>query len=218
MLGNVYNPQYPGDRKLFNELMAWDMYEKAVECDPLDGNAWVPLWVLAMKREQITTAAAALTAMHEAEFWPPSLMAHDRWMLEDLPANAVLLVNGDADTFPTLILQVVQQQRQDVAVINLSLLNLEWYGRLMSEVHRLPYPEDVKQPHLGSDGEPVYVSTPILRHWLAKADQGELGRQVAIALTVDPGRFPDLSFEHRKLMGGYYLSSRNDGPAWTSRR
>lgn len=205
ILGNLYNPQYEGDRKHSNELLAWDQYEKAVECDPLDGNAWVPLWVLAMKREQLTVAATALTQMHAAGFWPPALVAHDRWMLENLPENAVFLVNGDADTFPTLILQLVEQLRTDVAVINLSLLNLRWYGRLMADIHRLPYPETVRAPHVGPDGEPVYISTQILRHWLERARRGELGRPVAIALTVDPQGYPDLSFEHRTLEGGYFL-------------
>jgi tetratricopeptide (TPR) repeat protein len=209
VLGNLYNPQYPGDKKLFNELMAWDMYERAVECDPLDGNAWIPLWVMAMKREQVSVVASALTAMHETGFWPPSLMAHDRWMLEDVPENAILLVNGDADTFPTLILQAAQDMRRDVAVINVSLLNLQWYGRLMAQIHRLPFPEDIQEPHMGSDGEPVFVSTQVLRHWLAMADSGELGRPVAIALTVDPERFEELSFENRKLMGGYFLYSND---------
>lgn len=50
-----------------------------------------------------------------------------RNMFAGLDANAILLVGGDNDTFPLWFLQVADNVRPDVTVLNLSLLNTSWY-------------------------------------------------------------------------------------------
>ncbi|MDR9397709.1 MAG: DUF2723 domain-containing protein [Salibacter sp.] len=125
---------------------------------------WIGLGVMGLYRhfrDKINPKALAAGTTLVCLLAVPVLMASENWddhdrsdrytareiaknYLDSCAPNAILFTNGDNDTFPLWYLQEVEGYRTDVRVVNLMLLNTDWY---IEQMARKAY-----------DGDPIPIS------------------------------------------------------------
>jgi hypothetical protein len=135
----VYLNQYPNQPRERDYAYAGSFYAYAI---------WIGFGVLSiidlLNRKWKGTAPAVLTTLL-CLVLVPGIMAKENWndhdrslrytsrdfaanYLNSCERNGVLFTNGDNDTFPLWYAQEVEGVRTDVRVVNLSLLNTDWYA------------------------------------------------------------------------------------------
>ena len=85
-------------------------------------------------------------------------------MLVALPEHAILFTYGDNDTMPLWYEQAVEHVRPDVRVVNLPLLNTDWYiGEVMREDPQFPMPSGWTLPAMLSPWRDTTLSVSVGR-------------------------------------------------------
>ncbi len=101
--------------------------EQAVALDPKYSDPWFSLVIHYMDEGEHEELNLALRKLLESGTIQDEVMDFCYNMLISLDNNAIIITNGDNDTYPIWILQNVLQMRTDVTIINRSLLNSDWY-------------------------------------------------------------------------------------------
>jgi tetratricopeptide (TPR) repeat protein len=157
--------------------------ERALSLDPSNGEPHYTLWVMKLSEGKREEAASHLVTLLREGQIPDLLVDLAYNMLVAVEPNAIILTNGDNDTYPPLALQAARSFRPDVAIVNLSLLNTSWYRKEMKEgPQAVPVPEideSAKGPQAGAavsgivqslraDGwkRPLYVAVTVYRQGL----------------------------------------------------
>jgi tetratricopeptide (TPR) repeat protein len=208
VLGDLFAPHLSKWNRVDADS-AWFHLREAVRSDPSEGGAWSMLWIQAMKRGEREIESRAAIQMIDSGFLSKPVLAYNRWQLAHLPEDAILLTNGDMDTYPSVALQEKENLRPDVAVVNLSLLDLAWYAEMLRDRHGIPLPIEPSRlrPAYHETDDRTDLLTPsdqIVQGWLRMQMQGTLRRPLCAAVTVADLDFVPDARTRMVLCGSYF--------------
>lgn len=176
---------------------------------------WIGLGVMGLYkyfRDKIAPATLSLGLTVLCTLAVPIVMAAEGWddhdrsgrytareiarnYLDSCAPNAILFTNGDNDTFPLWYLQEVEGYRTDIRVVNLMLLNTDWY---IEQMARKAY-----------DGAPIPIDlTP---------DQYRQGTRDFIRYSPNSG-LDQTKFYDVKQIVKYITNDKNKVPVTKDRR
>jgi len=108
-------------------------FERAVEIDPDFSDAWFGLVTHYMESGEDEKLNLALRKLLESGIIADEIMDYNYNVMIALEPEAIIITNGDNDTYPIWILKRMLNIRPDIDVVNRSLLNTTWYPGYLIE-------------------------------------------------------------------------------------
>jgi len=129
-----------------DEKEALKLLKHCMEVAPDYEDGLIMLTAIYLRRGELEKSEEVSKTIFEQRTISQPLQDYAYNMLVGLPKGAVLITNGDNDTFPPLALQAGMDFRKDVAVINRSLLNLKTYCEGIFKRYPSIKPEGTLEP------------------------------------------------------------------------
>ena len=128
---------------------ALKLLERCREVAPDHEDGLTTLAAIYLKRGELAKSEEVFRTIFDQRIISRPLQDYAYNMLVGLPHSAVLVTNGDNDTFPPLALQAGMDFREDVIVINRSLLNLKAYAEAIFKRYPSIKPKGKIKPEKG---------------------------------------------------------------------
>jgi tetratricopeptide (TPR) repeat protein len=106
---------------------------RAAQRSPGYADLYYTLYITSLMIGDESQATECLRRMIETGDMPVPLLEYGYNMLSGAAPHGIILTNGDNDTYPPLACQSRLQVRNDVTIVNLSLLNTQWYIRRLRD-------------------------------------------------------------------------------------
>lgn len=192
-----------------DNLEGMQYLERAIAMDPSYLDPWFSLVINYMQLDDMERMDVALRHLLEGNTISEVVMDFSYNMLAGLHPDAILITNGDNDTYPGWILTRLMDYRPDVSIVNRSLLNTEWYPLHVIEkgVPRFITSDGLEE--LRSTTEMPFSDTLIVR--LVEA-AGREGRPVYFATSLGSSPTLDPYKESGILLGLVFLVSKPRRP------
>jgi tetratricopeptide (TPR) repeat protein len=179
------------------------LLERARAIAPDYGDALTSLAALYLHTGELDKAAAALKTAFDRRIISRPLQDYAYNMLIGLPEGAILITNGDNDTFPPLALQAGMDFRNDVVVINWHLLRRPEYIDALRRKHACLRSADQAKPGTATEDPGALIA-----QWIKDSKV-----PLYIAATVSHDRVEELGLKPEPVIEG--LSKRAAGKGLT---
>ena len=182
---------------------ALKLLERSRAIDPDYGDALITLAVFYLRTGELDKAAVTLKTVFDRRIISRPLQDYAYNMLIGLPTGAILITNGDNDTFSPLALQAGMDFRNDVIVINWTLLSSPEYVDALRRKHA--FLKSAERPKTGTaDEDPG----SLIAQWIKDSKV-----PLYIAVTVSAERMAELGLKIEPVAEG--LSIRASGKGLT---
>lgn len=112
-----------------NWTLAHQRLLRAALQDSTYADIYYVLWLTSLQVGDTNLARHCMDRVVELGDMPAPLLDFGYNLVAGAPPSAIVFTNGDNDTYPPLALQARVGFRRDVSIVNVSLLNLQWYIR-----------------------------------------------------------------------------------------
>jgi tetratricopeptide (TPR) repeat protein len=182
---------------------------KAIQCDSTDPNAWLMMWGEAIKNSDLKMRNKSLSKLVETGFFTKAALAYGRLELEFLPPNAIFVTNGDMDTYPAQAIQVTENFRTDVAVIEKEHLGISWAYRFIRDHQKVSLPFTDQQIETMNDsidakGNIITRADKVFKALIVQKQNNKMQQPITVAPTIEE-KFVSPYKNNFKYKGMFYL-------------